>query len=143
MTQMQQRRATATQWTVANPVLAAGEIGYELDTGKLKVGDGAAQWNVMPYRAEASGVYVTNETSASVTLSEVADVVSTTSTTATIKTAGGATLVVPKLVTGKIDETAIPARLSAASLLAVTTSQTASASVQNNFALLASQGGTL
>ena len=32
-----------------NPVLAAGEIGHETDTGKEKKGDGAKPWNLLPY----------------------------------------------------------------------------------------------
>ena len=30
---MQQRRGTALQWTTSDPILNAGEIGYETDTG--------------------------------------------------------------------------------------------------------------
>lgn len=41
---MQQRRATAAQWTSANPTLAVGELGIETDTLKIKVGNGSA-WN--------------------------------------------------------------------------------------------------
>ena len=48
-TRMQQRRGTATQWTTANPVLAAGEIGFEIDTYKFKIGDGINQWDDIDY----------------------------------------------------------------------------------------------
>ena len=34
------RRGTAAEWSAANPTLAAGEPGYETDTGILKYGDG-------------------------------------------------------------------------------------------------------
>jgi hypothetical protein len=44
-TRMQQRRGTASQWTTANPILAAGEIGYETDTGEFRVGDGVNTWD--------------------------------------------------------------------------------------------------
>jgi hypothetical protein len=44
-TRMQQRRGTATEWTTVNPILAAGEIGFETDTGKFKIGDGTNPWN--------------------------------------------------------------------------------------------------
>jgi hypothetical protein len=49
------RRGTAAQWTAAQtaagatPVLAAGEQGYETDTGKLKIGDGTALWGALSY----------------------------------------------------------------------------------------------
>jgi len=36
-TRMQQRRGTASTWTSANPILAAGEIGFEIDTNKFKI----------------------------------------------------------------------------------------------------------
>jgi hypothetical protein len=51
-TRMQQRRGTATQWTNANPVLNAGEIGYESDTNKFKIGDGTNNWADLAYFAD-------------------------------------------------------------------------------------------
>lgn len=47
--QMQVRRGTAAAWTAANPTLLAGEIGYETDSGKFKVGDGATAWAGLGY----------------------------------------------------------------------------------------------
>lgn len=48
---MQQRRGTAAQWTAANPVLAAGEIGYETDTEQFRIGDGTSSWsNLSPFK---------------------------------------------------------------------------------------------
>jgi hypothetical protein len=55
---MQQRRGTAAQWAAANgglgPVLAAGEIGFETDTGKFKMGNGSSTWNSLSYFTDAS-----------------------------------------------------------------------------------------
>jgi hypothetical protein len=48
-TLIQFRRGTAAEWTAANPTLAEGEVGYETDTGKLKVGDGVKDWNDLDY----------------------------------------------------------------------------------------------
>jgi peptidoglycan hydrolase CwlO-like protein len=48
-TRMQQRRGTSTQWTNANPVLAAGEIGFETNTNKFKIGDGVKTWDLLEY----------------------------------------------------------------------------------------------
>jgi predicted transcriptional regulator len=48
-TRMQQRRGTATQWTTANPILSAGEIGFETDTGQFKMGDGITNWADLSY----------------------------------------------------------------------------------------------
>ena len=53
-TRMQQRRGTAAQWTSANPILAAGEIGFETDTGKFKIGNGSSAWSALTYFANAS-----------------------------------------------------------------------------------------
>lgn len=39
------RRDTSTNWSTNNPVLGSGEPGYEIDTNKLKVGDGSTAWN--------------------------------------------------------------------------------------------------
>jgi hypothetical protein len=46
---MQQRRGTAEQWTLANPTLAPGEIGFETDNSQFKIGDGVNQWDDLPY----------------------------------------------------------------------------------------------
>ncbi len=45
------RRGTAAAWTSANPILHAGEAGYETDTGKIKFGDGTTTWNALAYFA--------------------------------------------------------------------------------------------
>lgn len=43
------KRDTALNWTTNNPVLALGEPGLELDTFKMKVGNGVANWVSLPY----------------------------------------------------------------------------------------------
>lgn len=52
---IQVRRDTAANWTSANPILAQGEPGFEIDTGKLKFGNGSSTWNTLPYFT--SGTY--------------------------------------------------------------------------------------
>jgi hypothetical protein len=47
--QMAQRKDTAADWTAANPILLLGEIGYETDTKKFKIGDGTTNWNSLSY----------------------------------------------------------------------------------------------
>lgn len=50
------RRGTASQWTSANPVLAAGEVGLETDTLRTKYGNGTSTWTALSYSvADASG----------------------------------------------------------------------------------------
>lgn len=46
---LQVRNNTAVDWSTSNLILAAGEFGQEIDTGKLKVGNGVLAWNVLPY----------------------------------------------------------------------------------------------
>ncbi len=43
------RRDVAANWTSVNPVLAAGEPGFETDTGKHKIGNGSDAYNDLPY----------------------------------------------------------------------------------------------
>ena len=46
---MQQRRDTAAGWVSANSVLLNGELGFETDTYKYKLGDGSTVWNSLAY----------------------------------------------------------------------------------------------
>jgi hypothetical protein len=52
---MWQRRGTAAEWSNANPILAAGEIGVQLppngsgEPAKMKIGDGVTPWNTLPF----------------------------------------------------------------------------------------------
>jgi len=58
---IQIRRDTASNWTANNPILTLGEIGYDTDTEKFKVGiSNSSRWNDLPYelgqwRSDASG----------------------------------------------------------------------------------------
>jgi hypothetical protein len=49
--QIQVRRDTAANWTSENPTLAEGEIGFETDTGKYKIGDGSTAWTSLKYKS--------------------------------------------------------------------------------------------
>ena len=53
---IQLRRGTAAQWTAANPILAAGELGLETDTKLFKAGDGTTPWNTLEYGALAGDI---------------------------------------------------------------------------------------
>ena len=46
---LQQRRGTETQWSSADPVLAAGEIALSTDESTFKIGDGVTVWSQLPY----------------------------------------------------------------------------------------------
>lgn len=55
-TRMLQRRGTTAQWTAANPVLGAGEIGFDTTTGDFKIGDGSNRWLDLDYFLDSSGI---------------------------------------------------------------------------------------
>ena len=48
-TKIQLRRDLSGNWTSTNPILAQGEPGVELDTNRMKVGDGVTAWNDLAY----------------------------------------------------------------------------------------------
>jgi len=43
------KRGKSTSWIKKNMVLEPGEVGVELDTHQIKVGDGSTAWNDLPY----------------------------------------------------------------------------------------------
>jgi hypothetical protein len=52
---IQVKRGTAARWVSNNPVLAAGEIGLETDTGQFKFGDGSSAFSALPYFSGGGG----------------------------------------------------------------------------------------
>lgn len=51
---IQHKTGTTSQWTSVNPTLAKGEIGFETDTAKMKIGDGVTTYNNLPYLGESA-----------------------------------------------------------------------------------------
>lgn len=49
-------RKTAAQWASDNNTLLAGELGFELDTEFLKIGDGSTAWNTLKYWIEGDAI---------------------------------------------------------------------------------------
>ena len=47
ITNIQARKGTATDWSTQNPVLASGELGYDLTNRIFKIGDGSSNWNTL------------------------------------------------------------------------------------------------
>jgi hypothetical protein len=85
------RNDTAANWTSANPTLGDGEWGYETDTGKLKIGDGATAWNSLGY------TYTNNTTTVTSAYTVAANV-----DTVYVDASGGAATVTLPALTGNI-----------------------------------------
>ena len=60
LTRIQQRRGVASQWIAANPILAQGEIGLEVDTNTFKLGNGLTRWIDLPYLSGPPGASAYN-----------------------------------------------------------------------------------
>jgi hypothetical protein len=54
ITQIQVRRDQSASWTSVNPTLSSGEIGFETDTGKFKIGTGSTNWTTLKYVTDDS-----------------------------------------------------------------------------------------
>ena len=53
---IQLRRGGSQEWANANPTLAQGELGIEIDTGRIKIGDGVSPWNNLRYERPIESV---------------------------------------------------------------------------------------
>ena len=76
--QIQFRRATAAEWTAANTILAAGELGLETDTTFYKIGTGSTAWTSLAYGSiqgalAANAVTTAKILDANVTTAKIAD----------------------------------------------------------------------
>lgn len=49
MTHIEQRSDYAAIWSIRNPILNRGEVGWEEDTRRAKIGNGVDTWNSLPY----------------------------------------------------------------------------------------------
>ena len=91
VTQIQIRRGTAAQWTSTNPTLAAGEFGYETDTGKAKIGNGSSAWIILSYAISGAAGTVTSITAGTGlsggTITSTGTIAIDTATTADLTTA--------------------------------------------------------
>lgn len=45
--------AGQSKWSGVNPVLAQGELGYEIDTNRVKIGDGLTAWNSLSFASNS------------------------------------------------------------------------------------------
>jgi hypothetical protein len=80
---IQLRRGTAAEWISSNPTLSDGEVGFESDTGKFKIGRSSTAWTDLAYAtdlpSEVTGLVsnlsntVTSHTSATTSVHGIAD----------------------------------------------------------------------
>lgn len=63
LAQIRFRRGTASEWTVADTLLAGQEVGVETDTKLMKMGDGVTRWNALGYMPEQLAKQITSATS--------------------------------------------------------------------------------
>lgn len=101
---IQIRRDTAANWTSASPTLAAGEFGYETDTGNFKIGDGTTAWGSLAYNpVSLAGVQtLTNKTLTAPTMSGVT-LSAGTASVAPLKFTSGTSLTSPVAGTFEFD----------------------------------------
>ena len=61
MTTIKFKRGTSSRWETVNPVLAAGEPGYDTTVKKFKIGDGTSTWTELSYQdtTYTAGVNIT------------------------------------------------------------------------------------
>ena len=102
-TRIQLRNDLAATWNSKNPVLKKGEIGIEIDTRKMKVGDGTTTWNALSYMgADANDILaVINENRDNCTQIELTQGQTDTEGLVTITNPKkGDTAIVSKLIVG-------------------------------------------
>jgi hypothetical protein len=77
-TRIQLRRDTSENWNSLNPTLFQGEVGYETNTGKFKIGNGSSAWTALDYFLDSSdiSVYLTASSASTIyaTKAELANV---------------------------------------------------------------------
>ena len=70
---IQIRRDTASNWTSTNPTLASGEMGFETDTGKFKIGTGSTAWTSLSYASSEATIPSSTVTSAMIVDGTIVD----------------------------------------------------------------------
>ena len=57
-TRIQQKSDTSSNWASSNPVLLRGELGFETDTLKFKIGNGTSNYNSLEYFPAVSSITI-------------------------------------------------------------------------------------
>lgn len=77
------RRDTSSNWSLNNPILASGEIGFDTTVKKHKIGDGIHHWNDLSYFALMTDLQEISSTAETVSYSTIVGDGTTTSFTIT------------------------------------------------------------
>lgn len=56
------RRDSSSNWTFSDPILADGEIGFESDTNRIKIGNGDDVWTLLKYASASLEISETEPT---------------------------------------------------------------------------------
>lgn len=59
---IQLKRGRAASWITLNPILAPGEPGFEIDTGKIKIGNGVDEWTGLQYLGDNKSLVINANT---------------------------------------------------------------------------------
>ena len=73
MPTIKHRRGTASEWIATNPILADGELGFERDTNRFKLGDGLHNWTDLDYFIPDDAVSAAIASQVSLVASSVTD----------------------------------------------------------------------
>ena len=92
---IQLRRDVAANWTFIDPTLALGELGAEIDTNKIKIGDGSTAWTSLVYLIDTIPSFRAGEDIASATAIDLTEatgntlvITGTTESTSLVMTSG-------------------------------------------------------
>lgn len=86
---IQLRRDSSANWASANPILAQGEPALEIDTGRLKVGDGLTVWSDLAYYSLGTVGYLSADNPVITAGSLTEDVFALSGTSAVLDPANG------------------------------------------------------
>ena len=110
---VQHRGGTYAALQEENPLLARREIMTEVDTGRLKIGDGVRRWNELGYTSDTYGMSVPTltlnfESGTDITLGSEKEVVITTNSDGEIELTSSNNNAVRCVMETSIDENLVP-----------------------------------
>lgn len=82
--QIQLRRDTLANWITNDPILGQGEMGVELVSNKIKIGDGTSTWTALSYAGSVGTVTSVAALTLTTTGTDVSSTVATGTTTPVI-----------------------------------------------------------